>query len=242
MLIISKTKDYYDGVAGTTGIDKTIVYEREVIEIDAKDHPDIFQRYNLYPNEKLSPFTKLTYFNLKKNSENNNIYKQISPFFIGFCGKIYVGWKLFGLSDNEIISIITYDNEYIKTLIEEYSWGGGNFDDNIKYILSYNSINLFREFNVPVFVFDTDYKYVKKGIFSQINWNRHAKFFINPLLKEFKFYKIFDAFQAFQEIQMFISGVLGNKEKEIIDIDDKYKITQHGFDKWSFRKESQKKQ
>ena len=39
---------------------------------------------------------------------------------------------------------------------------------------------------------------------------------------------------------MFISGVLGNKEKEIVQVEDKYKIAQHGFDKWSFRKEPEK--
>ena len=40
---------------------------------------------------------------------------------------------------------------------------------------------------------------------------------------------------------MFLGGVLGIGEKEIIEVDDKYKIPQHGFDKWSFRKESVKK-
>ena len=76
------------------------------------------------------------------------------------------------------------------------------------------------------------------------NWKSDTqKFFINPLLKDYQFYKVYDAVQTFQEIQMFISGVLGNKEKEIIEVADKYKITQHGFDKkWSFRKEPTKKQ
>ena len=31
MYIIAKNKDYYDGVAGTMGIDKTIVYERNTV-------------------------------------------------------------------------------------------------------------------------------------------------------------------------------------------------------------------
>jgi hypothetical protein len=40
---------------------------------------------------------------------------------------------------------------------------------------------------------------------------------------------------------MFMGGVLGKGEKEIIEVADKYKITQHGFDyKWSFRKKSEK--
>jgi len=40
---------------------------------------------------------------------------------------------------------------------------------------------------------------------------------------------------------MFMGGVLGSPEKEIVQIEDKYKITQHGFDKWSFRKEPKEK-
>jgi len=72
-------------------------------------------------------------------------------------------------------------------------------------------------------------------------FRNNRKFFINPVLKDYEFYKIFDSYQAFQEIQMFISGVLGSKEKDIIMIEDKYKIASHGFDKWSFRKEPEKK-
>ena len=69
---------------------------------------------------------------------------------------------------------------------------------------------------------------------------RNIKFFINPNLKNYEFYKIFDTFQAFQEIQMFLGGVLGAGEKNIIEVEDKYKIAGHGFNKWSFRRESKK--
>ena len=61
------------------------------------------------------------------------------------------------------------------------------------------------------------------------------------MLKDYEFYKKFDSFAAFQEIQMFLSGVLGNKENEIIVVSDKDKIAQHGFDKFSFRKDKEVK-
>jgi hypothetical protein len=35
---------------------------------------------------------------------------------------------------------------------------------------------------------------------------------------------------------MFLGGVLGSELKDIVEVADKYKITQHGFDKWSFRR------
>lgn len=243
MYIISKKKDYYDGVAGTTGIDKTIVYERDIIEIDERDYPEIFRRYNSHTNKKPSPFYKLSNVNLKKEIRVGCVYEHVAPFILGFCGKIYIGWKLYGkgkrlpYGSDELITTITYDNEEIKKLVEQYSWYGGNLEDNINYILSYNPIEFFREFNAPAFVYDSDYG----RVCVEENWNNSPRFFINPVLKEYQFYKIFDAFQAFQEIQMFIGGVLGNKEKDIMVVADKYKITQHGFDKWSFRKEPEQK-
>ena len=104
-------------------------------------------------------------------------------------------------------------------------------DNSIKYVESYDPINLFRKFKVPIFVFDAD---------SRSPRNDNA-FIINANLKEFEFYKVVDAFTAFVETQNYISGVLGTSEKEIIEVEDKYKIGQHGFDKWSFRREPSKR-
>lgn len=243
-IINSKRKDYYDGVAGTTGIDKAIVYDRQIIEINEKDYPQFFKKANSWTNKKSTPFCNLNNTQIKRKLRIAGIYDYIAPFVIGFCGKLYVGWKLYSQGKNdlpygskELITAITYDNENVKKLVELRYWWGGNFEDNLNYVLTYDPIEFFREFNVPVFVYDSDYGRID---IPRI-WLNKPKFFINPLLKEYQFYKIFNAVQAFQEIQMFISGVLGNKEKEIIEISDKDKIKQHGFDKWSFRKEPQNK-
>lgn len=238
MLIISKRKDFYDGVAGTTGIDKTIVYEREIIEVENDDLPKVFQKYSPWKNRNPSPFIKLSGINVKRDLRISGVYEHAAPFIIGFCGKLYVGWKLYTKGEkkpygnDELITTITYDNDNIKNIVDQLSWHG-KLDDNLNYILTYDALPLFRELNTPVFVYDSDY-----GRFLvEKNYRNNPKFFINPLLKEYHFFKVFDSFQAFQEIQMFISGVLGNKEKEIVQVEDKYKIAQHGFDKWSFRKE-----
>ncbi len=37
MYIIAKNKDYYDGVVGSVGMDKTIVYERVIDEIESNE-------------------------------------------------------------------------------------------------------------------------------------------------------------------------------------------------------------
>ena len=46
---------------------------------------------------------------------------------------------------------------------------------------------------------------------------------------------------AFQEIQMYVSGVLGsNEDGEQTEMTEKQKVAQHGMNKWSFRKPSNK--
>jgi hypothetical protein len=245
MYIISKRKDYYDGVAGTTGIDKTIVYNRQIIEIEEENYPKVFQRYNAFTNKNPSPFNKIGSIDIKHEIRAAGVYEHAAIFIIGFCGKLYVGCKLYSegekklsYGNKELITTITYDMENLKGLIRDYGWSG-KFEDNLNYVLSYNPIEFFREFNAPVFVYDTDYG---RTCVPFKHWDNNHKFFINPLLKEYQFYKVFNAVQAFQEIQMFLSGVLGAGEKEICEVADKYKITQHGFDyKYSFRKEPQTK-
>ena len=233
MLIIKKTKfnDYYDGVVGTTGVDKTIVYERKtVIEED--------------PHKFIQPFTgirswvkrdKTSFHSIDKHPvEKLSIYMASSPFIVGFCGKLYIGWKFYqNIEDSfatNMNTFITYDLEFIKKEVVNASWGG-NLIDDIDNILTYNSIEIFRKLKTPIFIYDTDYdrKFIKR--------NSPSKALItNPILRDYQFYKVMDSYAAFQEIQMFIGGVLGVGEKEIVEVEDKYKITQYGFDKFSFRR------
>jgi hypothetical protein len=238
MLIIAKKKDYYDGVAGTTGIDKTIVYDRQIIEVEENDIPILFarKRYHFGKNDQTS-FHNISYYDIKK--ELRVLYHECAYFVIGFCGKLYIGWKLYSIGKEEdgsdaLITTITYDFDNMKKIVEPKTWGGRKFVDDVNYIVNHNVIDLFRELNAPVFVYDSDYG--KVSIYRHSYGNFHPKFIINPLLKEYQFYKVFNTVQAFQEISMFMGGVLGNKEKEIVEVADKYKIGQHGFDKWSFRK------
>jgi hypothetical protein len=227
MLIISKKKDYYDGVVGTMGVDKTLVYNRELTEVESKDFPSMFRlKDNRTENKIRNAFTRLGGNVFKK--EYRSIYETYSHFIVGFCGKLYVGFQFytphkFGEVDNVLT---TYDFDVVREIVQNEGWHS-NLTEDYNYIMNYNPIEIFREFNVPVFVYD-DYDY---------NSRRNGKFYLNPILKEYEFYKIFDAFQAFQEIEMFLGGVLGKGEKEIVEVADKYKIEQFGFDKWSFRKE-----
>jgi hypothetical protein len=245
MLILTRKKDYYDGVAGSTGIDKTIVYEREEKELTNKEVPMFFVHgSHSWQKNRDSAFINFRYHNLKKEFQKK--YPLMNYFIIGFCGKLYVGWKLYyeipqGFSiPNKLITEITFDESYITSMIDDKSGWRGKFSDNLNEIKNYDALDIFRKYHTPIFVFDSDYDvtYISNnGKYRNMN----SKFFINPTLNKYEFYKIFDSFQAFQEIQMFMSGVLGSNEKNIVEVEDKYKITQYGFDKWSFRKEPSKK-
>lgn len=236
MLIISKRdkKDYYDGVVGTMGIDKTIIYDREEKELEGINLPRIFRQPKFINKKDINPFTNLG-ANWVKKAYRNDI-KHYSYFVIGFCGKLYIGFKFFSNTYGNITSIsTTYDFDMIKNIIEDKGFYC-DLNNDYNYILNYDPMDIFRELKTPIFVYDSDHN--RTNIDLRII-RSNSKFIVNPLLKDYDFYKVFDSFQAFQEIQMFLGGVLGMGEKEIVQVADKYKIEQYGFDKHSFRKDKE---
>ena len=240
MYIIAKKKDYYDGVAGSIGIDKTIIYERETLEFKNENIPTLFERPKGYWGNN-TIFHNMNYVSIKKKYRGVACDEH-AYFIVGFCGKLYIGFKLYRELEtitHTISTEYTYDLDYMREILEEKTWKG-NFNDIVKNILSYDALQMFRDLQSPVFLYDSDSSRTTFNKKRSIYNNYHSKFFVNPLLKDYEFYKVFDSFQAFQEISMFLGGILGRGEGKIIEVDDKYKIAQHGFDKWSFRKESQK--
>jgi len=231
MYIISKFKDYYDGVVGTMGIDKTLVYERETDDAKMVEeflHTKPFGNNYGRKNDD-NPFLKIGYGMVDHKGENDKNYYESSFFVVGFCGKLYLGWKFHykvksGFYEETVTDIIYgYDNA--KKYLRNY-WKG-KVQDDVNYVLKFDPIDIFRKINAPVFIFED-------------RMGNQGELIINPCLKDWEFYKVVDTFTAFQEISMFIGGVLGTGENEIIEVEDKYKIQQHGFDKWSFRRESEK--
>jgi len=233
MLIISKYKDYYDGVVGTVGIDKTIVFDRTTEEIDDhKKYPEPFisPSWDEKNNNKL-----LRGFSFRNKTTK---YKDANYFIVGFCGKLYLGFRMYlNEQDRECTSSstihYTYEINEFKKYFKHFAWDTTMFDDFINAVKEYDCTELHRKLNTPIFLLDTN---------PQIHIKSTSVFVINPILKDYEFYKVFDSFTAFQEISMFIGGVLGTGEKSIIEVSDKDKIISRGFDyKWSFRKEPSQK-
>jgi hypothetical protein len=245
MHIVSKRKDYYDGVISAVGVDKTIVYVRETTVFDeSRDFPEEFgpSKYTLSSYNDYSPFRDISNYEMTRMGKLKHVlkYQKYGGFIVGFCGKLYVGWKLH-YEEKQLVypfasilkTYITYDLDEVEKYIKINGYRH-NMSDSVNYIRTYNkTIDIFRKLNAPIFVYDQDYDRL------YMNNDRKSAFVINPLLKEYDFYKIFDSFRAFQEISMFLGGVLGKGEKEIVEVQDKYKIAQHGFDKYSFRKDKE---
>lgn len=241
MYIIAKNKDYYDGVVGSVGIDKTIIYERQTKEItEDKEMLKEFQRSRnagWMGNRRDNHFLNIGYMHITDN--NKKKYNDNDFFLVGFCGKLYLGWKFNyivkiwdedGKPSEEIKTDIIYGYENAKEYLKDDYWRS-NIQEDVDYIMNYDPINMFRELKSPIFIYESNRNKPRSN----------DMMIINPILKKWEFYKVVDAFTAFQEISMFLGGVLGIGEKEIIEIEDKYKIKQHGFDKWSFRREPEKK-
>jgi len=213
MLIVSKLKDYYDSAIGVGGVDKTCVFQRQEVKI--KD---------------ANPFKKL----LPKRLVSNKTETVCTMFVVGFCGKLYVGAHFANTPHpspkNKFKSFYMYGKEAIEGSLRArglkeraiyYYIKTAKIPKIIDQLDNKSNLDLFFEYKVPIFTFGT-------------------KLVLNPRLKRFEFYKVFDSYSAFQEIHMFLSGVLGNKEKETINISDMDRLTAHGFDKkTSFRKEKQ---
>jgi len=249
MLIISKFKDYYDGVVGTTGIDKSIIYNRDSKEFirKDKDYPKfLINSYFLRKKTDVNPIVDLTpYHNppLKKDI----LYQTYKYFVIGFCGKQYIGFKFFYEDKNTINNSIKYDIVYGYDNIISYLdmtkklyHNNNNFEEKYNKIIDLNTINIFREYNTPTFIYIDSIGYYTIGK-NKID-HQSEKFIINPILKDYEFYKVLDVYQTFQEINMFLGGVLGNNEKDIVEVDNKTKILKYGFDlKTSFRKDKSDK-
>lgn len=213
MLIVAKLKDYYDSALGVGGVDKTCVFQRKESKI--KD---------------VNPFKKF----LPKHITSTVTETTCTMFVVGFCGKLYVGAHFANtpqpLLKNKFKAFCVYGKEAIEKVLKErelkerniyYYLTTAKIPKIIRELDNKSNLDLFFEYKVPIFTFGT-------------------KLMLNPRLKRFEFYKVFDSYRAFQEIHMFLSGVLGNTEKETVNISNIDRLEAHGFDKkTSFRKEKQ---
>lgn len=236
MLIQSAFKDYYDSAA-SSGIDKQIVYKRETLQIQLDEgfFTDGLPQY--FPDDfEDEEFTK---------GQSHSGRQYCKWMIIGFCGVYHLA--VFNTTPNEgKVHSLAYYGEEILALDWKVQKSFFKYDHPVKVIeqmlLQWHikkNDELFIKLNTPIFAKEIQhrlnrYEQKNKGLYLE-------KFEINSKLDNYKFYKVKDAFTAFQSIQSYISGVLGTKENDTIEVSNNSKIIKAGFDlKNSFRKDKKK--
>lgn len=215
MLIISKFHDYYDSAMGM-GIDKTVVYNRTVKD-DREERR--YHRYQLHS---------------KKKSWHVNI------FIVGFCGELYPCIKLTEDLIHNPKSFFFYELNKLETFIveEEISidvkrrWRGIVSIPHARMNNTYARQDWFDLKTHTDKKLDSKFEQEKCPVFM---WTKRGMVW-NPNLKDIGFQKVIDPYTAFQEVYMYISGVLGTNENEMVTISDEDKLHKKGFFEWSFKK------
>lgn len=236
MLIQSAFKDYYDSAANI-GIDKMIIYKRETSEVQLEDGFFIDGLPQYFPDD----LGEEKYLN-GQSFTNRNYCKWM---IIGFCGVHHLGVFNTTANDTKVHTMAYFGEDILKLdwKPQRIFWKYENPKIVIKQMLKQwhlkKNNDLFFKLNTPIFA-----KEIQHSL-SKYEWKNKAlylnKFEISPNLNNYKFFKVQDTFTAFQSLQTYISGVMGTKENDIIEVDNKSKIVKAGFDlKTSFRKDKEK--
>jgi hypothetical protein len=251
MKIVSKYKDYYDGIQAM-GFDESLVYVRHE-SVKTVKKPISYKSYVENSNDTL----ELDRINLETGDHQpNQEHIDCQELEVGFCGKLYpaivfrhvrkeveVGKKVF-YNSRDIIKYLNQLESEFKKLFYRCSFYNYYFEKpTIKYLDEYfnqkkyeqNYTNWFQEFKTPIFRFTIDPNQKGKK-WNDVRDEENLFIISNPNLKDLDFFRVKDNYSAYQEISQFISGVLSNTEINESNLTDKEKVTQHGFDlKYGFR-------
>jgi len=256
MKIVSKYKDFYDGVQ-SLGLDKSTIYFRktEIVETPTAHNID----------EKLYGF--LSYHRTHRircfMEGKDDLFTNMSIF--GFCGKLYKCFTVHTTDKNSNSQIkYLYSQaeiiEYFKAKEKEYVLDDLKFyrkqsrkkkktSQWMDYVPPLEEIKgahneIFQELNKPIFFFPSyvlNLDLLKERVWSVSAQNENMGIVVGPNLKDIEFHRIKGAFESYQEIEQYLNGVLGNTEDSTDKRTDIEKIKSHGFDlKYGFRKRKKK--
>jgi hypothetical protein len=229
MKIISKFRDYYDNVSHQY-LDKEILFLRK-------------NKIEQVSKAELKKLPRISYFEVSHVGVNYRLYLEI----ICFCGVSIPVITVREVNPKNNIKSCFYDLGQLEDYFAEWGyplqfhktdWRNYSYEhmmkefklffSNREYFASLE--NYYRHWNSPYFIFRCNF-------YSKNN----SEFEINPLLKDYNFAKLRDPFTAHQEIYMFVSSMLKQPVRPMVEISDKDKIHKYGFDKFSFRKLPSKK-
>lgn len=256
MKIISNFKDYYDYIMSKFGGgDPKILYIRNEIG-------DKIKTSNHGINNNISLFNQGTGFEFNFKNFNKPISYLIDgkKYTYNFklvvvCGKGYViystkkiesiptiqeeNWKLFLKKDFDQFKIDLYNKRNRSLLSWRPYFFKSDFESFDSLIIEVNKnknifIEISRKIKHPIFYLE--YSYIRQDTI-KISGSC-------PILKDLGFPSIISPEDMYQDIEHFMTNVINENPDTIppVEIADKYKITQAGFDlKTSFRKPKQTK-
>ncbi len=225
MKIYSNFQDYYDGVQGM-GMDTSVVYNRQ------REERNLKLPFNLsfsYWGEK----GEVRIYNEESSwrPKNQDGY-DAGTIFVFVAGKLYPLLRVIVYKDlHKYEKIVISFDEYIEYLTSfgfKPFEGSYRLNDQVKDMENYFK---FSHQDIQSWMLDNKLV-VAKATFRDL---KNDIIQVNPALKDVKFQRVLDPYMAYQEISMWVGGILP-QSKEVQDIPDKYKIEQHGFNEWSFRK------
>jgi len=216
MRIISKFHDYYDGVQAY-GQDASTVFVRQTEEADPKD--------------ELLKSDKNVHFNVEYRYADGRRFARVNAFAIAFCGKVYRGVHVAVMNGYNIRNLFFYSFESFIEYNTEKTLNLSSY--MIKEVAKY-----FSQDNSRI-----ESSLVNRKIITAYRGRDgyEMKLFINPNLSKYDFFTVKNTYEAYQEIEQYISGVIGNIERDTVGISDKYLAMQKGFDCYSFKKEPSKR-
>lgn len=243
MRIISKYHDYYDS-AMSLGQDLSVVYARTDIEYDThrtniNNHPKvvntIVQKVNDYKDKRDDSNLRFRNNGGGSITKDNNNYDFSMLYFI-FCGELIPCLKIKKVNHFEPLNASKNHTQHFYAVEDAVDYFTKEKIDIEKPTSRWSRKKLIQFLNEKLNAKNYNLKEwaISEKIISCVI--ESDKITINPPLKEYEFFKKYDAFTAFQNLDMWISGTLTFPQNILVEVEDKYKIQAHGFDKLSFRK------
>jgi len=237
MKLISKQHDYYDS-AMAYGVDDHVFFKRQISELDeeyVKPNTD-FERAVV---TKLANTRDALLSEKYRRWNERHFFERFSLMYLAFCGKPY-----------PIVIMNTREDGLFDPAHQKYYYSAGDLyqaidtfspalADELLSKLHRPALVAFFENKLPINVdtfFDlkTPYFLIKSAKDSFLS-DPKVRVSLLPNLGDLMFYKVIDPFSAYQDIEQFLSGVLGDTENNIPQIEDKYMVKAKGFDDKSFR-------
>lgn len=216
MIINSDFHDFYDPVIKNTGVDKSVVYNRKTTVLK--------ERYGL----SLNGYEEMIKGGWAYSGIGIIILAGVSyPFVQRY--QTTTGVKTFTYGEDKCIEFIEHTNRSHRSGRRYYSsYWKQRYLDRFEDVISTVYVDDCIKYKTPVL-----------GILpiSEDGRLSEYKLIANPVLKKYNFQKALDPYQTYQVIYNFISGVLPGRSVEPRPITDVQRARNHGFDKWSFRKE-----